>query len=198
MGNDENTNNNAADTGQETGAPDTAANETPETTEEVAPLVWDEWFGEQGEPVQELINTHTAGLKSALDSERGERKNLQKQLKSLSQQAEEGSDLRASLDKLTADTETANARADFFEAASDPALGLRDAKLAWSILSANPDEFTRRGKPDFAALKEAHPILFEKPRSTSAPTNAGSGTRNPAPNKTANEQMNDFIRGSRG
>lgn len=168
----------------------------PDNTPE--PLTWETWYADQGEPVQTLITSHTSGLKSALDNERQQRKGFEKQLKDLSKKADEGSDLRESLDRLSADVETANARADFFEAASDPTLGLRDARLAWSILQSDLEAFTRRGKPDFEALKAAHPILFEKPRAANPPASAGSGTQSPAPNKSANERMNDFIRGARG
>jgi hypothetical protein len=166
--------------------------------EQDAPLTWDSWFGEQGDEVKALIDTHTSGLKSALDSERQQRRDFEKQLKTLGKQAEEGSELRKSLDALGQDIEKANARADFYEMAADPSLGLRDAKLAWALISANPDDFTRRGKPDFDALKEAHPVLFETPKPNRPPTNSGQGTQNPAPNKSANELMNDFIRAGRG
>lgn len=184
--------------GQQPGQP---GQQQPEQQEPTAPLTWDTWLAGQDETVKGLLEDHTKGLKSALQSERDQRKSFEKQLSDLSKQAEEGSELRASLDKLADDVTNANARADFFEAAADPALGLRDARLAWQIVAANADEFTRRGKPDFDALKTAHPILFEAPPAQQTqpqrPTaNAGRGTQGAAPPpQNTNEVMNNLLRG---
>lgn len=166
-----------------------------ENDQEPEALTWDDWYDEQPEDVRGLLEDHTKGLKSALEKERDQAKTLSKQLKGLSGKLEEGSAEREQLEALTSEIEAANARADFYEQASDPAIGLVDAKAAWVLIQADPDTYTRRGKPDFAALKEAHPGLF----SQAAPTprgNAGSGARKPSPTAAnPNQAMNDFIRG---
>ena len=56
-----------------------AKTETPESFEK--------WLVDQPETVKELFDSHIDGLKSALDSERSGRKELEKQLKNLSKQA---------------------------------------------------------------------------------------------------------------
>jgi septal ring factor EnvC (AmiA/AmiB activator) len=92
-----------ADTNQPTG--------TPETTTETA-FDFAAWLASQDETVKTGLAKHfdseTAGLKSALTKERETRDALDKQLKTLSKNADKGSDLEKQLAELTA-TKTAAA-----------------------------------------------------------------------------------------
>lgn len=164
-----------------------------------APETWDEWLALQGDDdrtvIETLYNAQTAGLKSALQKERDTNKDLTKQLKALSGKLEEGSEVRQQVEAMTGALEAAQSRADFFEMAASPEIGLVDAKAAWALMQADPDSYTHRGKPDFDALKEAHPHLFRQaPRTPQA--NAGSGAGQGA--SPQQFDMNDFIRAAAG
>lgn len=156
---------------------------------------FEEWFKSQDSATQKLIDDQVANLKNALKSERTEKGDLSKQLKDLAKKAEEGSALKAELDRLASTQEKTSRRADFLEAAV--AAGVTDLKLAWKAVSADGDEFLdRKGQINFEALKAAHPGLFEKPRVPDV--NAGRGLGGGNPNKSSTAAMNDFIRKAAG
>jgi len=145
------------------------------------------WLEDQDDEVQELYESHTSGLKSALDSERETRRALEKQLREAAEAADEGSEAREKLEEVAAAAETANAQADFYEDAH--AAGVSDLRLAWIVVQQDETLQDRYGKPDFAKLKEQHPALFtdgQKP----PPGNAGAG----AATETPAEDMNTRIR----
>lgn len=187
--------------GQITGeTPDTSTGGKPNTetgaaSTAQAPASFDAWLQQQDETARKLYEEHVSGLKSALKSERTEKGDLSKQLKDLAKKAEEGSALKAELDRLAAAQEKTSRRADFLEAAV--AAGVTDLKLAWKAVSADGDEFLdRKGQINFEALKAAHPGLFEKPRVPDV--NAGRGLGGGNPNKSSTAAMNDFIRKAAG
>ncbi len=121
------------------------------------------------EDAQGLFAAHVAGLKSALESERGQRRTLAGELRTATGALKEGSEAREALEGLTGKLELAERRADFVTAAV--VAGVRDVGLAW-LAALELDAFDRKGEPDFVALKEAHPALF----GGAAAGNAGSGT----------------------
>lgn len=164
--------------------------ETPaSSTESVGSF--DGWLAEQPETVQTLIASHTSGLKSALESERSERKNTARQLRDALAQAEKGSALEKSLQEITGRAEQAERRAAFFEDAARPDVGCTNARAAYLVATAE-DLFTRTGEPDWARIKAAAPELFGRRVATG---NAGSGQGvPPAPALT----MNDYIRRAAG
>lgn len=184
--------------GQTTGeTPITNAGEKPnaETGTTQPPASFDAWLQQQDENARRLYEEHVSGLKNALKSERTEKGDLSKQLKDLAKKAEEGSALKAELDRLAATQEKTSRRADFLESAV--AAGVTDLKLAWKAVSADGDEFLdRKGQINFEALKAAHPGLFEKPRVPDV--NAGRGLGGGNPNKSSTAAMNDFIRKAAG
>ena len=57
---------------------------------------FESWFENQPEDVKTLITEHEKGLKSALESERGNTKALSRQISDLQGAAEKGSDLENS------------------------------------------------------------------------------------------------------
>lgn len=184
--------------GQTTGeTPNANAGEKPNTeTGTTQPHAsFDAWLQQQDENARRLYEEHVSGLKNALKSERTEKGDLSKQLKDLAKKAEEGSALKAELDRLASAQEKTSRRADFLEAAV--AAGITDLKLAWKAVSADGDEFLdRKGQINFEALKAAHPGLFEKPRVPDV--NAGRGLGGGNPNKSSTAAMNDFIRKAAG
>ena len=145
---------------------------------------FDGWLAGQDETVRGLIDTHTSGLRSALQQERATAKAMAKQLKELSSKAEAGSELAKQLAEMQGRVETEQRRADFYEAAT--AAGCRNVKLAW--LAANGDKLT------VEQVKAQYPDLFAAARPPA--TNAGSGAAAAAGG--AGKSMDAFIRRAAG
>lgn len=154
--------------------------ETPPTGETPS---YDEWYSGQGEDVRGLIDGHTRGLRSALDSERAQAKTLAKELKALSGKLDANSEAAKELETVRTKLESAQAQAEFYEVAT--AAGCRDLRLAWLVASA--DDLT------VDQVKARHPDLFMTQRQVAA--NAGNGAGNPPP---AGRSMNDYIRRAAG
>lgn len=168
---------------------ETQQTQTEETTT-ASPETLDAWLESLDEKSKGFIESHTAGLKSALDNERGNNKTLTKQLKELQDKAEKGSELETKIATILTEREATERRADFYEAAS--AKGITNLKLAWAAVSVDESLQMRDGSVDFTKLQEAHPELF---RSKTASTSAGSGAGTQQQQvKSVNEQMNDLIR----
>ncbi len=139
-----------------------------------------------------LIDTHIAGLKSALKSQSDQRKALAKQLRDASAKLEKGSDAQKALDGISAKLEVAETRAQFYEDASRPEIGCSDVGLAY--LAAISDElFDGRGTVDWDELKKTHPVLFGKPKMPRGDAGTGGGQQG-----TKKVSMNDWIRAAAG
>jgi small-conductance mechanosensitive channel len=166
---------------------------TGETPEQTTELTFDSWIAEQPEPVSELINTHTSGLKSALDSERATRKELEKTLKQMTGQLEEGSAAKKQLEGISQQLQETERRATFTEVAA--AAGIAPDALRLAYLAAQDlNAFNSDGAPDIDRLKNSYPHLFSKPRA--ATTTAGAGTNGqPA---SMGQTMDDIIRKKAG
>lgn len=170
--------------------PEQPSGETPqEQTDGAQPESFDTWLGAQPEPIRQLASQHTAGLKSALEAERAQRKELAKQLKETLGKAEQGSEAAKALGELTAKYEQAERRAAFYEDAGRPEIGCSNPKAAFLIANAD-DLFTRSGEPDWKAIRAAAPELFAR----RGGADAGAGTTAP-PKGT---DMNTFIRRAAG
>lgn len=151
--------------------------ETPEEegqgNEESTTPTFETWLAGQDDTVKGLVNTHTQGLRTALDSERTSRKDLEKQLRALGKKQEKGSEAQVELTKLADSLKAATQRADFYEAAQKE--GVVNLKLAYMAAREegviDDDEKT----VDFDALRKSHPQLFApKPKTPNG--NAGNGT----------------------
>lgn len=148
-----------------------------------------ETFLEKQDPkVKELYEKHTSGLRSALSTEREEKKTLSAQLKELLPKAEKGSELESKLTETVGKMEAAERRAAFAEEAIKPEIGCRNIKAAFALATAD-NLFDSRGNPDWEKLKQIAPELFGKPGST----DGGAGGNN-----TPTSSMNDLIRGLAG
>lgn len=164
------------------------------------PATWETWLAAQPEAqrqqIETLHSTHTAGLKSALDSERQSRRDLEKQVKDLAKAEKDGSDAQQRLNSIATELETANRRADFYETASKPEIGLVDVKAAWVLTNAEADVyFDRKGSVNFELLKREHPSLFAQPRPTPR-GNIGNGAGQGGQGSGAD--MNAIIRSAAG
>lgn len=151
---------------------------------------WETVLAGLTEAQRALYEGHTQGLRGALKTERGQRQDLAGQLKAATGKLEEGSEARDALEKVTGQLELATKRADFVTAAVGA--GVRDAGLAW-LAAVELDAFNRKGEPDFAALKGAHPGLFGQ--AAAAKGNAGDGTGSEPGDGGG---MNAFIRKASG
>ncbi len=166
---------------EETTGTGTPAGETPAT-----PATWDEYIAGQPEAIRGLAEANTTGLKSALTAEREQRKGMAKELREATAKLDAGSDVAKQLGEMSSKYDLAAKRASFYEEAGAQDIGCANPKLAFLVASAE-DLFTRTGEPDWKAIKEAAPELFQK--ATTA--NAGAGTGQQAP---ASIGMNEFIR----
>ena len=152
------------------------------------PLTFDSWFESQPEEIKGLIDSNVSGLKSALDSERNERKALAKQIADLKGKAEKGSELEQQLNALNAQLEATSAKQAFYESA--PA-DVGNLKLAW--MAAQDGHTDKKGNVDWNSLRSAYPELFRK--QTTPPANAGNGRGQEGGNQ---QSMNSFIRKAAG
>lgn len=172
---------------------DTTARDAQDTgesgaSETQAPATFDAWIANQDDAVKALAEQHTAGLRSALQSEREQRKEAIKQLKDLAAKAEKGSELEAQIASMIAEKDAAERRAAFYESA--PQANCTNPKAALLIAQAE-NLFRRDGSPDWGALQSTAPELFRR----AGQANAGAGTGAPPP---AQKNMNDFIRRAAG
>lgn len=152
---------------------------------------FDTWLGEQPEHVKKGYEGHTAGLKTALQTEREQRKEFAKQLSELSKVAEKGSELERALGETSTRLEESERRAAFFEGAGKSEIGCTNAKAAYLVANAG-GLFKRSGEPDWDAIKKEAPELFAR---KVPPGNAGSGNGSPPAQKA---DMNTYIRAQAG
>jgi hypothetical protein len=163
-----------------------ATGATPDTG---APLDWDTWHSEQDDSVKGVIAARFAKLENALKAERESAAHFQKELKSASAKLDEGSAAREQIEALTTQLEELQSRTNFIEAAGGA--GVVDPTLAWLAFSSSSEKFTdKNGAPDFEALKDVYPTLFNT-RPAPPPGNAGTGAQAP-PART--QDMDALIR----
>lgn len=153
-------------------------------------LTFDAWQKTLNDEQKGLIDSHVKGLKNALDSERGSRKDLEKQLRDLAKKAEAGSEAQTQLTKLADSLDTADRRTNFYEAAH--AAGVKNLKLAFTVAETE-EMFDKHGRVNFDEMKKAYPELFGT--TTTPRGDAGSGTDK---KPKAASGMNEFIRGAAG
>jgi hypothetical protein len=157
-------------------------------------VTFESWLGEQEEAVQGLVNDEVAGLRSALQSERQQRREFERELRDAARELEEGSEARTRLESMADELDTVERRADFYEAAHGA--GVTNLRLAWLAVQQDESLSDRRGNVNMARLKKNYPELFGGGQRSPPPGNAGSGTDGGAPPATGG--MNEFIRRSAG
>ena len=169
-------------------ADEPTTNTTTDGSETPAPATFDEYLATQPETVRALADTYANGLKTALASEREERKTLAKQLRDATAKAEQGSATAKALEEISGQLANTERRAAFFESALTA--NCVNPKAAYLVASAE-GMFRKDGSPDWPALQAAIPELFRKP----GQANAGAGTGQPPPARVG---MNEFIRKAAG
>lgn len=152
-------------------------------------LTFETWHESLPQEHKTLIESHTKGLKSALDSERETRKGLEKQLRDLAKKAEEGSEAQAQLTQLADGIQAADRKAEFYEAAH--LAGVKNLKLAYTA-ALNDEMFDKHGRVNFDEMKKQYPELFAG--KTLPAGNAGEGTNQ----NNVTEDMNSRIRRAAG
>ncbi len=170
--------------------------DTQENTEETQqtnqqPPTFQTWLTAQDEATTTMINTHIAGLKSALDTERSDRKKLEKQVRDTAKKLEAGSETQQQLEKMANDLAATSSRATFYESAHGA--GVKNLTLAF-VAARESGLVADDGAADMKALKDNFPELFLS--TAPPPGNAGEGTQHPAPN--TEPDMDTFIRRAAG
>lgn len=160
-------------------------------------LQWDTWLGDQPETVQALVDSHTKGLKTALQSERQQRADLAKQLREATKGLEKGSDLEKNMTALTAKLEQAELRARFFEDASKPDVNCTNPRMAM-LAAQELGAIDGHGRINWDAIKTVFPEIFRQARPPQG--NAGAGTAVPPPGGSTDpsKAMNSLIRRAAG
>jgi len=166
--------------------------ETPDAAQDKGPVSFEDWYKTLGAEQRGALDTHIDGLKSALKNERDERKTVEKQLRALAAKADEGSELRAQLDKLASDAQQATAKAEFFQAGH--AANVKNLRLAWLAATDAGLIDAKTGECDFGKLKQVAPELFTVKLTPSH--NAGNGATQQG--VADGRSMNDFIRVASG
>lgn len=161
--------------------------ENQQQTTDAAPPTFDAWLEGQDETVRGLIDGHVAGLRSALDSERSQRKELAKALKDASKDLEEGSKAREALESLSGRLEAHEQQVAAYEVLSQA--GVADLRLAY--IAAREAGFVRKdGTVNVEQLREQHPALFKARTMPQGNAGSGAGANGVPPTK----DMNAFIR----
>ena len=152
------------------------------------PATFEDWLKAQDEGVRRLADEHVKGLKAALDTERSQRKDFERQLREAAGKLEKDSQERRNLEELAGRLTGLERQAAFYDAAHGA--GVTNLRLAW-LAAENAELVDDKGHADFVKVKERFPELF---RVTVPPGNAGSGTQKPPSGQT----MNDLIRRAAG
>lgn len=162
------------------------------TQQPATPLTYDAWLEKQPDDVKALLDTNVKGLKSALDSERGTREKLERELRTMAKAAEAGSEAQKKLTEMADEMSETDRRADFYDSAHKAGVG--NLKLAYTV-AVQEELFDSKGRVNFEAMKKDYPELFGATSRKIIKGNAGDGTEEEPP-KTGG--MNDFIRAGAG
>lgn len=174
-------------------SPTPPATPTPPTGE--TPLTWDGWLAQQPDNIKALVSEHTNGLKTALQSERGTRGNLERQLNDLKRQLTGNDDAQKEVTRIQAQLAEENTRADFYEAVG--AAGATNLKRVWTLAKAD-GLIDDKGRFKLDDVKSAYPEYFTPAKPVVPVGNAGSGTQQPAPALSGNAAVNNWIRSAAG
>ena len=171
-----------------------AGQEDPGGTPDSDPQSFEDWLGtlpeEQQKTAKKLHSEHEKGLKTALESERESRKDVEGQLRDLAKKAEKGSELQEELNKMADTQASVEQQRDFYEEAHGK--GVTNLKLAYTV-AVQDELIDKKGRVNWEAFKENYPELFRKDKVLE--TDAGDGSQN---NGAPAKDMNTWIRGRAG
>jgi len=151
-------------------------------------IQWDEWLKGQPDEIRTAYESHTTGLKTALQSERQQRGELEKQLREAAAKADKGSEAQQQLTGMADKLAALESQQDFYDQAHK--VGVTDLKLAY-IVAREEGLIDARGRVNFDGLKKAHPALFGVVQPV-ARIDGGAGKQPPS------ASMDGFIRRASG
>jgi hypothetical protein len=149
-------------------------------------LTYDSWLAQQPDDIKGLVESNITGLRSALHSERQQRQQLAEQLREAAKGAT--GEAKVALDKMGADLEAAQRRADFFEEAARPEVGCTNPRLAF-LAAEQAGLIDKRGRVDWDTMRQQYPELFRQAGATRGSADGGAGGA-----RGATGSMNDYIR----
>jgi len=152
---------------------------------------YDEWFEAQEAGVKALLTNRFTALQNTVKATRDERDAFKGQIQDLASKVEKGSEVEQQLSSLAQKLEVTERRASFMEQAMKPEVSCRNPAAAWALATTMDEGFTKKGLPDWQAIKAAAPELFGV-RVPNAHGGDGTGDK---PGKT---NMNDLIRRKAG
>lgn len=158
-----------------------------------APKSFDELYDSLPEGTRGLVDQHISGLRSALTSERDERKKLAKELRDLGSRLKDGeSSTKKELEDLSGKLENYNQQVTAYESLS--AAGAKNLKLAY--LAAREEGLVLSdGTVKVEQLRDRMPELFAQAAPAKPKAGAGSGTgETPPAGEPKKLSMNDIIR----
>jgi hypothetical protein len=123
-------------------------------------LTFEKWIATQPDNIKTLVDAQLDRSQSALEAERSSRRGMEKQLKQLKElsgAAGNSDELKTQIDKLSADFQESDTRANFYEQAHLE--GIKNLRLAYTA-AREYDLVGKGGKVDFAELKHLAPELF--------------------------------------
>lgn len=153
----------------------------------VVPTNFDALLAGLDTPARTLVDDHIAGLKTALTTERTERKKAERQYATAAPLAEELPSVKAQVVQLTTDLATTRQEADFYVSAVDNGVKRKSLRLAFL---ASRDAGLSAGAWD--ALRTQYPDLFDAPPAPPPLPNssAGAGTgRAPRGARSINQML---------
>ena len=167
-------------------------NDTTTTAEATTFANFDDFLKAQTDDVKKLYTDEVAGLKSALSSERQQRKDNEAALRDAAAKVDKGSEAERLLTEQADTLQGLELRAAFYDEAHTQ--GVTNLKLAW-MAAQEADAFDKRGNVNWESLRTQFPELFAK-TTMIPPGDAGKGTKStPAGD---GKDMNTFIRTSAG
>jgi len=179
----------AAEKGRAGGATDTGKGDESKPS---TALRHEPWVKDQSDEVRTMLSGWENGLKTALNSERDARRDLEKQVRDLAGKAEKGSQAQTELTQLADQIAEADRKVNFFEAAH--LAGATNLKLAY-LVAVQDDLFDKKGQVDFETMKKSYPELFTGTVKQPVKANSGEGRSD---NQSPAGSMNAFIRKSAG
>lgn len=155
------------------------------TTKQEAKDKFESWLENQPDEVKELLKERFESLENTVKATRGERDNLNKELKELAKKVTEDSEAGKQLSDLRARLDASEKKSNFIEQALKQ--GATKPSAIYAVANAE-SLFTEDGNPDWNKIKETIPEFFKV---TNTSNNAGSGTNK---NALPKHNVNDAIR----
>ena len=142
--------------GGDQGDPDPKGKQDPGQVEMQAPeLTYKNWMGQQTKEIQALVTENVTGLKSALESERENRKGVETQLRTLAEELE--GDHKEAIENMANQLDAVTLQNDFYEDAL--AEGVNNPKLAF-VVAKEYKLIDRKGRVNFDKMRVDFPELF--------------------------------------